>query len=256
MPAKLKNKLILCVSGFGADVSAQAAIDQAKEFLSGLEKVSPWKRPFDVSGITREAGNLPLATDWSDFDAVVMAALRSYSGIKYRNPDPSDWSLSPESTSPYGFRMSFSDYPVKLNYEKSVVVSVGTQPNSAVSISVPFFYPGEVNSEWNNIDNVMNIFIYMIDFFDPQRGSVLTEEMSNHFTYFDEHGRLHNKIWRNGRSIGLINYSTDLTIVKDLKCDLEEITLPKGIIFSLCGALKQVSELTDYSCIERVLARF
>ena len=108
-------------------MAASQALDQARKFLLGLETVSPWRRPFDVSGITAKCGNLPIREDFSDFDEVVMKALGSYKNIRYRNAnDPDDWRLTMDAKSPQGFTTTFSDYVQKRSHEKSTVVSIKT----------------------------------------------------------------------------------------------------------------------------------
>ena len=68
-------------SAQGGQVTARQSLELAKRFLLGLEAVSPWRRPFDVSGMTAQTGNLPIAKDLSDFDDVGMRALGSYTDV-------------------------------------------------------------------------------------------------------------------------------------------------------------------------------
>ncbi len=166
--------LVFQATGFGECLTAQQAIDRARKFLLGLEAVSPWRRPFDVSGITVKHANLRIAEDLSDFDQVVMRALSSYTDVKYTNPGkPENWHLTSSSLSPYGFRTSFSDYIQRKKQSQRVDVSLKSSGSTKAMahfvsvITIRKFLPGEVNERWSQAENVRTIFDYMIDFFDP-----------------------------------------------------------------------------------------
>ncbi len=113
-----------------------------------LEAMSPWRRPFKVSGCTKETGDMPIAADLSDFDEVVMRALRSSTNVRYYNEnDPDNWELTPDSDSPYGFGEIFSDVRAEKEYSHSISVSLqgsGLENNISSDdgvyvISIPFF---------------------------------------------------------------------------------------------------------------------
>jgi hypothetical protein len=106
------DELIVQVSGFGPVMTARQSIQRAKQIMLDLETISPWRRPFAVSGCTKETGDMPIAVDFSDFDQVVMRALRSYDDVRYYNEnDPDNWKLTLDSLSPYGFRETFTNAP-------------------------------------------------------------------------------------------------------------------------------------------------
>ena len=104
------DAMVIQASGFGPAMTARQSIERAKKIMLDLEAISPWRRPFKVSGRTEETDNMPIAEDLADFDEVVMRALQSYDDVRYQNEnDASNWRLTPDSHSPYGFRETFSD---------------------------------------------------------------------------------------------------------------------------------------------------
>ena len=95
MSTTLSDRLIVQVSGFGPGMTARQSIQRAKKIMLDLETISPWRRPFEVSGCTKETGDMPIAGDLSDFDEVVMRALQSYDDVRYYNEnDPDNWRLT------------------------------------------------------------------------------------------------------------------------------------------------------------------
>jgi hypothetical protein len=104
MSFSFPDELIIQASGFGPGMTARQSIQRTKKILLDLETISPWRRPFVVSGSTKETRDMPIAADLSDFDEVVMRALKSRVDVRYYNEnDPDNWKLTPDSLSPYGF---------------------------------------------------------------------------------------------------------------------------------------------------------
>ena len=61
MSTTLSDRLIIQVSGFGPGMTARQSIQRAKKIMLDLETISPWRRPFEVSGCTKETGDMPIA---------------------------------------------------------------------------------------------------------------------------------------------------------------------------------------------------
>jgi len=239
MGSRWPDYLIFQATGVGDSITAQRAIDQARKFLLGLEAASPWKRPFDVSGITAKHANLPIAEDLSDFDQVVMQALASYKDVKYINYDePENWKLGPNSLSPYGFTTSFSDYIQRRNQSLRIDVSIRTPGISqapatfVATISVRAFLCGEVNEEWSSKATAHNVFDYMIDFFNPINCVVYSNESAKDIIDFEMDQFL----------LGWLTYTRNSRFSVVLAGDYRVRNYRDGILISLG---EDVSVLTD-----------
>ncbi len=100
MTSTIPNKLEINCFAPPENLNARQALEKMRRFLIGLEKVSPWRRPFDVSGSTAEHANMPIAADLSEFDSVAMVALRdAEQTFRFINPDKDNFNLDYESQS-------------------------------------------------------------------------------------------------------------------------------------------------------------
>ncbi len=176
MSFSFPDAMVTHAIGFGPAMTARQSILNAKKIMLDLEAMSPWRRPFAVSGCTKETGDMPIAADLSDFDEVVMRALRSYDHIRYYNEnDPDNWKLTPDSYSPYGFGETFSNAPSAGEYKSRVSVSLQSASvkdrisldNAVHYIAVPFYEQDQFNAAWSDPAVVYRLIDYFIDNYDP-----------------------------------------------------------------------------------------
>jgi hypothetical protein len=181
MSFSFPDELIIQASGFGPAMTARQSIQRAKKVLLDLETISPWRRPFVVSGSTKETGDMPIAADLSDFDEVVMRALQSRVDVRYYNEnDPDNWNLTLDSLSPYGFGATYSNACSVGKNEERVSISLDfagvknrvSRGDGVYVIRIPFFEQNQFNAAWSNPDIVHRIFDYFIDNCDPLKCTV------------------------------------------------------------------------------------
>lgn len=162
-------------------MSAQEVASTMREFLVELARISPWQAPFDVSGRSKKLAHLPIAEDFSDFDAIVFKAMDNKEVRFFSEADPDTMRLRPDSKSVFGMRATFSDYPQKKQKKSMVQVEVGMGSsdgscNSGVNICVPLYTPyTEENGAWamsKELEQPEAVFECLIDFFDPYFCSV------------------------------------------------------------------------------------
>jgi hypothetical protein len=175
------NAMIIHAVGFGPAMTARQSIQRAKKVLLDLETISPWRRPFVVSGSTKETGNMPIAGDLSDFDEVVMRALRSRVDVRYYNEnDPDNWNLTLDSLSPYGFGATYSNACSVGKNEERVSISLDfagvknrvSRDNGVYVVRIPFFEQNQINAAWSDPAVARRIFDYFIDNYDPMKCTV------------------------------------------------------------------------------------
>ena len=241
------DAMVIQASGFGSAMTAQQSIQRARKVVLDLEAISPWRRPFSVSGCTEETDNMPIATDLSDFDEVVMRALQSYSDTRYYNEsDPSDWRLSANSLSPYGFRESFSDIHGEKSYWNSIVLSLRSaamdnlisREDALYVIKIPDFKQGQVNAAWSESAAVQRIFDYFIDTYNPMKcvvfGSyqsyqLLTPKNDNYtigWLNYTRNAKVADVFAKTGKAIPhragvLLNLGEEVSVLSDPKIDAE-----------------------------------
>lgn len=212
MNAASPDKLVIQASGFGFPMTARQLIQHAKKFLLGLEAISPWRRPFEVSGCTEETGDMPIAEDLSDFDAVVMRALRSYTNVLYYNEnEPDTQSLTPDSFSPYGFMSTFTNAPSVSEYKNCVSVhfrASGLEDsvfyNKAVYVvEIPFDTRDNVNMDWIDPDTVFRVFEYLIVNCNPRKCVAFGSDQSRRIPGFPK-----------TYTLGWLNYTIDPKIAR------------------------------------------
>ncbi len=181
MSFSFPDAMVIQAADFGPAMTARQSIQSAKKIMLDLETMLPWRRPFAVSGCTKETNRMPVAADLSDFDEVVMRALRSYDDVRYYNEnDPDNWKLTPDSYSPYGFGETFSDVHAEEDYWRSISVSLNASglknnlscDNGVYSISIPFYEPGQINAAWSDPAVAHRLFDYFIDTYNPLKCTV------------------------------------------------------------------------------------
>jgi hypothetical protein len=181
MSFSFPDELIIQASGFGPAMTARQSIQRAKKVLLDLETISPWRRPFVVSGSTKETRDMPIAADLSDFDEVVMRALKSRVDVRYYNEnDPDNWKLAPDSLSPYGFGATYSNACSVGKNEERVSISLDfagvnncvSRDNGIHVIGIRSFDHDQVNAAWSDPAVVRRIFDYFIDNCDPKKCTV------------------------------------------------------------------------------------
>jgi len=150
-------------------MTAREVLDFLKEFLEGLEAVSPWSRPFDVSGTEPFLSYLKIEEDWSDFDTVVLRAMDDKDRKFVKIVDDGDYSISIGSTSMAGFSASFSDAVQRKDASERVTIDflLGESEifkGSGLTIEVHNFEPGQINSRWSEPTVVQDVLRYLIDF--------------------------------------------------------------------------------------------
>jgi hypothetical protein len=204
------DAMIIHAVGFGPGMTARQSIQRAKKIMLDLETISPWRRPFEVSGCTRETGDMPIAADLSDFDQVVMRALQSYDDVRYYNEnDPNNWKLTIDSLSPYGFRETFTNASSPGDYKNRVSVSLQasgvrdhvSRDNGIYVIRIPLFEQDQINAAWSNPAVVRRIFDYFIDNYDPMKCTV-----------YGSHQNLRISLQPN-YTIGWLNYTKEPKVV-------------------------------------------
>ncbi len=175
------DAMVVQALDFGPGMTARQSIQTAKKIMLDLEMISPWRRPFAVSGCTKETGDMPIAADLSDFDEVVMRALQSYADVRYYNEnDPDNWKLTLESLSTYGFRETFTNAPSTKEYKNRVDVSLQasgvrdrvSRDNGIYVVKIPFYEHDQVNAAWSDPSVVYRLFDYFIDNYNPIKCAV------------------------------------------------------------------------------------
>lgn len=73
-----------------------------REFLVGLERVSPWWPPFDVSGKSKKQLHMPIAEDLSDFEEVVIEALNDKEVRFFSEAEPETMRIRRDSRTVFG----------------------------------------------------------------------------------------------------------------------------------------------------------
>jgi hypothetical protein len=203
------DRMLIRATRFGPAMTARQSIQRAKKIMQDIEAISPWRRPFDVNGCTRETSHMPIAADLSDFDEVVMRALQSYDNTRYYSEnDPENRKLTLDSVSPYGFTETFSNAPSAESYESRVSISIHSasvrdrvcRDDALYLIEIPCYAHGQANASWSEPDVVWRLFSYFISNYNPQRGVVYGNDQSN---------RIPAKDKDDNYTIGWLNYTKD-----------------------------------------------
>ena len=240
MTNSFPNELIVQASGFGPLMTARQSIQRAKTILLDLEKISPLRPPFSVSGITAATGDLPIAEDFSDFDEVVMRALKSYTGFRYYNDsDPDNRKLTLDSKSPFGFTETFSDQLQRKNYRDRISVSLSSSgmknhvclDDSMYMIQIRAFDRGQVNEKWSDLSVVYNLLNYFIDNYDPVRCKVFSTDQLTRIRTLESN-----------YSMGWLNYTRDLKVAEVFASTGKAIPYRNGVLLKLGD---NVSALSD-----------
>jgi len=257
MSFSFPDELIIQASGFGPGMTARQSIQRAKKIMLDIETISPWRRPFSVSGCTEETGDMLIAADLSDFDEVVMRALKSYDNVRYYNEnDPDNWKLTVDSLSPYGFRETFSNAPSAGEYKNRVSVSLQaagvtdhvSRDNGVYVIGIPFFEHDQVNAAWSDPAVVHRIFDYFIDNYDPincivfglgQRGRIRTLQGNYIFGWlnYTRDPKVAELLTKTGKAVPhragvLLKLGDDASVLSDPKIDAELVEIAKMLASS------------------------
>ena len=240
MSYSFPDAMVIQASGFGPAMTARQAIQRARKVILDFETISPWRRPFAVSGSTKETNRMPIAEDLSDFDEVVMRALQSREDVRYYNEnDPDNWRLTPDSYSPYGFGEIFSDAHAVKGYSGSISISLDSagaersvsHHNSVYSVRIPFYAHDQINAAWSKPNVVYSIFNYLIDNYNPLKCVVFSTEQAL-------------RISQAGRdyTLGWLNYSRNPTVAGVFTKTGKAVPYRAGVLLKLGD---DVSILTD-----------
>jgi hypothetical protein len=240
MSDQRSDKMIIRASGFGAAMTARQSIENAKKVLLDLEAISPWGRPFEVSGCTKETGDMPIAADLSDFEEVVMRALQSFNDVRYYNRgDPDNADLTPNSFSPYGFCETFSNAPSSIVYKNSIAVTINSAyvrdmaslSNAIYLIEVPLYQRGQFNEAWAHRDILYRLFDYFIDSCAPSRAIVYAQSQGNRISKRN-----------NSYMLGWLNYTMDPKVGEMFTATGKAVPYHGGVLLKLGD---DVSVLSD-----------
>ncbi|WOE73758.1 hypothetical protein [Alterisphingorhabdus coralli] len=187
----MQDNLVFSAVWKGKPMTAQEVVNVMREFLIGLERISPWEVPFDVSGNSKKQAHMPIAEDLSDFEDVVLKAMDDKEVRFFSETEPKTMRIRHDSKSVFGMRAMFSDYPLKKVKKSIVTVNMGMGSsdgscNSGVNIRVPFYTPYvEENGIWamsKELEQPEAVFDYLIEFFDPYFCSVYSSAFTSEVT--------------------------------------------------------------------------
>lgn len=179
----VEDELIISAYFYGGPERAIDIADYSKSFLEYLETVSPWKRPFNVSGNKISTAEMPIYEDMSNFYDLLFLAWKSSRRVYYDAEGSRTLTFSELHTSPLGFSITFSDLPqgVKNEHRVSISFSMGKQYrqnvqsrnlHNAVLVSVRKFKDGERNSNWADREVIEKIMLHLISELNPFECSV------------------------------------------------------------------------------------
>jgi hypothetical protein len=234
------DELIIQAFGFGPVMTARQSIQRAKMILCDLEKISPWRRPFNVSGCTAATGDMPIAEDLSDFDEVVMRALQSYDDVHYYNEkEPDNWQLTIDSVSPYGFVETFSNAPTIDKYKNRVSIDIQSSgiknkiplDDSMYSIEIRAYECDNVNAAWSQPGVVYSIFDYLIDNYNPLGCVVFATSQLNRIDTSES-----------SYNIGWLNYSRDPKVVEIFSSTGKAILYHGGVLLKFGDDISVLSD--------------
>ncbi len=187
----MQDSLVFSAAWKSKSMTAQEVVHVMRDFLMGLERVSPWESPFDVSGKSKKQAHMPIAEDLSDFEKVVLEALDDKEVRFFSETEPETMRIRRDSRTVFGMHATFSDYPSKKVKKSMVTVNVGMGSsdgscNSGVDIRVPFYTPYiEKNGMWamsKELEQPEAIFDYLVEFFDPYFCSVYSSAFNSEVT--------------------------------------------------------------------------
>ena len=248
--AAFKNTLNIGASWFGPSMTAREVLNCLKGFLKGLEAVSPWSRPFDVSGTETYLSYMKIEEDWSNFDTVVLRAMNDKNKKFVKPVDDGDDSISMESISMAGFSACFSDAIQREDDSERVDISflLGESESfkgSGITMLVRDFESGQVNSRWSESVIVQNVFDYFIDFFNPTTCHVCTAD--NMFDVLDRSIDIYRLNW--------MSYTTH-SQVRDALSDFPQVSSYKnGVLIKLGDDVSVVSDPSVHPTIRAMRDR-
>ncbi len=194
---------------------------------------------------------MPIAGDLSDFDEVVMRALKSRVDVRYYNEnDPDNWNLTLDSLSPYGFGATYSNACSVGKNEERVSVSLDfagvnkcvSRDNGIHVIGIRSFDHDQVNAAWSDPAVVRRIFDYFIDNYDPKKctvyGSHQNLRISSQPNYtigwlnYTREPKVADVFAKAGKAVPyragvLLKLGEDASVLSDPKIDAELIEIAK-----------------------------
>lgn len=234
------DKLVIQASGFGPALTARQTIHGAKKIILDLETISPWRRPFEVSGCTEETGDMRIAPDLSNFEELVMRALQSYDDVRFYNEnDPDNWDLTPNSFSPYGFSETFTNAPSAGEYNRRVGVHLQfsgfldgkSRDNGIHVITIPFYGREQFNAAWADPIVVTRLFDYFIDNFNPLKCVVFGSEQAVKISKPDR-----------DYTLGWLNYTRDPAVAGVFTKTGKAVPYRAGVLLKLGDDVSIVSD--------------
>ena len=187
----MQDRLVFSAAWKSKSMTAQEVVDAMRDFFTGLERISPWEFPFDVSGKSKKQAHMPIAEDLSDFEEVVLKALDDKEVRFFSQAEPETMSIRRDSRTVFGMHASFSDYPRKKVKKTVVTVDIGMGSsdgscNGGVDIRIPFYTPYlEENGMWamsKEFEQPEAVFDYLVEFFDPYFCSVYSSAFTSEVT--------------------------------------------------------------------------
>lgn len=212
MSIPFPDKMVIQASGFGPAITTRQMVDRSKTLLLDLEKLSPWRRPFYVSGCTEETNWMPIAADLSDFNDLVIRALRSDDSVRYYNEkEPNNPKLTSESLAPYGFILTFTNAPTAKGPDQSAWICLSSSgiknqvslDDARYSVQVPLYEPDQINAPWSAPDVVYRIFDYFVQMYNPQKCVV-----------FGNHQLTRIRTSESNYNMGWLNYTRNTKIAE------------------------------------------
>lgn len=187
----MQDHLVFDAAWKSSPMIAKEVIECSREFLHGLARVSPWDVPIDVSGSTAGRRHIAIQNDFSDFEELVLRAMDDPNIRYFSESDPDAIRIKSDSTSVFGMRATFSDYPQRTKKKDAITVEVGMGSsdqscNSGATIRVPLYAPYvEENGVWGTSEDQdlpSAVFDYLVQFFDPFLCSVYSSEFMSEVT--------------------------------------------------------------------------
>ena len=147
-----------------------------KEVLGTLEQLTPWSRPFDVSGPVSRLNCLPVDEDMSNFEDLVFECWKAGKHVFYDAQGKRTLDIAPDKIPGRAIAVSFSDSIQRNDSTNRVDIrfSIGgdnetrtpTIPYSIV-IGIRNYKDADTNAAWSTPSVVKAVMHYLIDRFSP-----------------------------------------------------------------------------------------
>lgn len=238
----LKDELIIGATWYTPTLNAGEVIELLKEFIVKVEAISPWTRPFDVSGPSRKLACMPIDNSLSDFDAVVLKALDSPYERFFTPGDEMRKSINPLAASMSGMSATFSDSiqregvgTIGSDLRVSISFRIGAireGEQSGMSIAIRDYEPGQVDEQWSKSEVVEGILDLMISSFNPICASAWSANHDKEITDFPND--IYNMNW--------MSYTKKAAIMKVLKEFPQTRDYGQGVMVKLGDDVSTVSD--------------